>query len=431
MKSFKKLRKEISGGGPNTIRHTKYEPHTAYGFKGGKVLARRSGSSAGGDAEELEEQYLEEARKQTTSVDEELLGHLTHTRDLPHEDPQHASTAIELLQQFHNLRSGLPSTVTASYKHDGGSSIHLINHNGRIGISDKHRYARGVTAWSPQEIDQHFGHHPEYAAALKQIMANGKDIVGRNRHVQGDVLWTPNDSHRQMGGTTTYTPNRITYRARTKAPVGLAIHTEITDGVAHVPQKGSIHSHPNVFVPQYDYKPDPHNYNDESRNAVQHHLQAARELLANHDTSHLTPTHQKHFTAYINSTVRGGTTPSTRGYAKFLGQVAQKEIAKRKSPAGQKKIGDFYKSMIGEVQTNKEGFSRTIQLRHHLNQASEFLLRGLNHPDVQTAIDGVQSPGEGIVLAMKDKQGRSRPVSKLVPSAVSQKILNNPRFKKP
>lgn len=36
-------------GDPNKIRYTKYEPHTAYGFKGKTVLARRSGSSSGGD----------------------------------------------------------------------------------------------------------------------------------------------------------------------------------------------------------------------------------------------------------------------------------------------------------------------------------------------------------------------------------------------
>ena len=34
---------------PNKIRYTKYEPHTAYGFRGQTVLARRSGSSSGGD----------------------------------------------------------------------------------------------------------------------------------------------------------------------------------------------------------------------------------------------------------------------------------------------------------------------------------------------------------------------------------------------
>lgn len=431
MKSFKAFRKEIGDGGPNTIRYAKYEPHTAYGFKGGKVLARRSGSSAGGDEEELEEQYLAEARKQKTSLDEELLGHLTHTRDIAHEDPQHIQTAIDLLQQFHNLRSGTPSTITASYKHDGGSSIHIINKNGRIGISDKHRFARGVIAWSPEDIDKHFGQHPDYAAGLKHIMANGQNIVGRNRHVQGDMLWTPSDSHRQMGGITTYTPNRVTYRARTKAPVGLAIHTEITDGTAHVPTKGAVLSHPSVFVPNNNFKPDPHNYSEESRNAVEHHMQAARELSQNYTTAHLTPEHIKHLTSYMNSTIRSGTTASTHGYINYLLKTARNEVGKRKSTAGQQKIAQYYQGLVHHVRDNQQEFDKTVQLRHHLSQASEYLLRGLNHSDLDTSIDGVASPGEGVVLATKDSKGRSRPVSKLVPKAVSQKILNNPRFKKP
>lgn len=413
----------------NKIRFTRYKPHTAYGFKGGKVLARRSGSSAGGD-EELEESIITEARHAGTSIDDELLGHLTHTRDLPHEDPRHAQAAIDLLQQFHNLRSGLPSTITASYKHDGGSSIHIINQNGRIGISDKHRYARGVVAWSPEDIDKHFGHIPEYASALKHIWANGQNIVGRNRHVQGDILWTPNDTHRQMGGMTTYTANRITGKVRSKAPVGLAIHTEITNGVAHVPTKGAVHNHSSVFIPQNSFKPDPHNYDLESRNAVQHHLQAAKELLANYDPSHLTPEHIKHLTSYMNRTLRQGTEPNLKGYLKHLQQTSQVEVGKRKSPVGQKRIGDFYSGMMQHVKDNSDAFQQTLQLRHHLNQATESLLKGLRHPDVETSIDGVASPGEGVVLAMKDKQGRSRPVSKLVSRPVSQKILNNPRFAK-
>lgn len=426
MKSFKKFRKEISGGGPNTIRYTKYAP----GFKGGTVLARRSGSSAGGDAEELEENYITEARQATTSVDEDLLGHLTHTRDLPHEAPQHAQTAIELLQQFHNLRSGLPSTITASYKHDGGASIHIINQNGRIGVSDKHRFKRGVIAWSPEEIDQHFGHIPEYAAGLKHIWANGQNIVGRNRHVQSDTYWFPNDTHREMGGMTTFTANRITGKVRSKAPVGLAIHSEITNGVAHVPTKGAILSHPSIFVAQNDFKPDPHNYDLESRNAVQHHLQAAKDLLQDHDTSHLTPEHIQHFTTYMNRTLRGGTEPSLKGYLKHLQQTQQVEVGKRKSPVGQQRISSFYDNMMQHVRDNSDGFQRSLQLRHHLSQATEALLKNLRHPDIETSIDGVASPGEGVVLAQKDKQGKSRPVSKLVSRPVSQKILNNPRFAK-
>lgn len=426
MKSFKEY--------SNKIHYAYYEPHPGYGFGKGKkkvkVLARRSGSSAGGDEEELEESYLTEAQKQTTSVDEDLLGHLTHTRDLPHEDPQHAQTAIDLLQQFHNLRSGSPSTITSSYKHDGGSSIHIINQNGRIGVSDKHRFARGVIARSQQEIDKHFGHIPEYASALKHIFEYGKNIVGRNRHVQGDMLWTPNDTHREMGGMTTYTANRITGKVRSKAPVGLAIHTEITDGVAHVPTKGAVHRHPSVFIPQNDFKPDPHNYDLESRNAVQHHLQAAKELLSNHDSSHLTPEHIKHLTSYMNRTLREGKEPSLKGYLKHLQQTQQVEVGKRKSPVGQQRIAGFYNGMMQHVKDNTDAFQQTFQLRNHLSQATEALLKNLRHPDIETSIDGIASPGEGVVLAMKDKQGRSRPVSKLVSRPVSQKILNNPRFAK-
>lgn len=52
-KAIDKLTKEEKD--PNETHYTKYASHSGYGFKGGKVLARRSGSYAGGDAEELEE----------------------------------------------------------------------------------------------------------------------------------------------------------------------------------------------------------------------------------------------------------------------------------------------------------------------------------------------------------------------------------------
>lgn len=427
MKSFKRLRKETSGGGPNTIRYTKYEPHTAYGFKGGKVLARRSGSSAGGDEEELEEQYLAEAKRAGTSLENELLGHLSHVKDVPHEDAAHTESALNLLDQFHKLRQGLPSQVTASYKHDGGASVHIVNNNGRIGVSDKHRFARGVIAYTPEEVDKHFGHAPEYAASLKHLLAHGADIVGRGENLQGDLLYTPNDSHRrEMGGVTTYTSNRITYRGKTKAPLGIALHTQVVDGVAQ-PLTGRRVSK-NIFVPEYQYKPDPHNYNLESRNATEYHLRKAREILQDHDTSHFTPEHGARFATYINSTARTGTNPSSKGYAKFLQQQSKVEVEKLKSEAGRQRKAQQFQGLIDHVNTNSEGFNRSIQLRHHLQKATDHALNGLQHSDLHTAIDGKPSAGEGLVLAMKDKEGRSRPVSKLVPSDVQRALLNNPRF---
>ena len=84
-----------------------------------------------------------------------------------------------------------------------------------------------------------------------------------------------------------------------------------------------------------------------------------------------------------------------------------------------------YAGHVADVKNNKEAFQRSIDIRHHLGQATEHLLKGINHPDMETSINGKKSPGEGIVL-----QKNNRPVSKLVPQKVSNAILNNTRFQK-
>ena len=64
-----------------------------------------------------------------------------------------------------------------------------------------------------------------------------------------------------------------------------------------------------------------------------------------------------------------------------------------------------------------------MDIHHHLEQATEHVLKGVHHPDMETSIDGKKSAGEGVVL-----QKGGRPVAKLVPRKVSTAILNNPRF---
>lgn len=377
-----------------------------------------------------EESLLLEARRGGTSLDSELLGHLSHVKDIPHEDTQHGNTSLDLLEQFHRLRQGLPSTVSASLKHDGGASVHIVNNNGRIGVSDKHRFARGVIAYTPEDVDKHFGHAPEYASSLKHLLVHGGDIVGRGEHLQGDLLFTPHDTHRrEMGGTTTYTSNRITYRGRTKAPIGLALHTQVVNGIAQ-PLTGKTRKSKNIFIPDYQYKPDPHNYTLEARNATEYHLRKAKEILADHDTSHHTPDHAIRFATYINSTARSGRSPNVRGYIKFLQQQSASEVGKLKSEAGRQRKQQYYQGLMDHVTANSEGFRRSIQLRHHLQEATDYALSGLQHPDLQTSIDGKESAPEGVVLTRPDKQGRQRSISKMVPSGVQRALLNNPRFGK-
>jgi len=373
--------------------------------------------------------------RESTSVDDELLGHLTHTKDLPHEDPKHTQTAVELLKQFHKKRLGQASSVGASLKTDGGASVHVMHDDKGVGVSDKHRMARGVIARTPKEVDQHFGHQPAYAASLKRLLKHGHEFVTKGHHVQGDLLHTPESPGEKSGDTTSTTPNRITYKAKTKAPIGIAVHTEITNGVAHGVSKEALKPSKNVFVPEPDYKADPSTYSEKDRTATEKHIAAAEELLKKHTTDHLTPEHIDtkkggHFTTYLNRTTRRGEEASIEGYKKHLSGEAEKAIGKLKTPVGQARRQAEFDKMKAHVEKNSKHFQRSLDIRKHLGQATEHLLKGIEHPDMETSIDGKKSQGEGIVLQKKDKAGLMRPVSKLVPVKVSNAILNNPRFAK-
>jgi hypothetical protein len=235
--------------------------------------------------------------------------------------------------------------------------------------------------------------------------------------------------------TTTTTPNRITYKAKTAASLGLAVHTEVTHGVAHAVSHNALKKSKNVFVPEHEYKPKASTYSKEDRDATEHHLNAAEALMKKHTTHHLTPEHIDtkkggHFTTYLNRTTRRGETASVEGYKKHLKDEGEKAASKLKTPAGQVKAKAKFDALHSHVEKNAHHFQRSLDIRHHLGQATEHVLKGVEHPDMETSIDGKKSQGEGIVLQKKDKKGKMRPVSKLVPVKVSNAILNNPRFAK-
>ena len=373
--------------------------------------------------------YLIEA----TSMDDELLEHLTHTKDIPHEAPSHVHTAIDLIRQFHHLRQGHPSTVSASLKHDGGASVHIIHDkDGRVGVTDKHRLDRGIVAYSDEDVDKHFGKHPDYAAALKNLRNHGHEVVTRGHHVQGDILWSHGDSSKREGNKVSYTPNRITYHAKSSAPVGIAIHTEVKNGVAQALSKKATKSSKNVFVPREDFNPSEHEYSSKDKKAVEHHLSQAEKLAENHTTDHLTPEHiapgKGHFTIYHNRVARGHMKPTVEGYISYLRSRGATEAEKKKTQVGKQRTIDQFESMAKHVEQNAEHFHRSIQIRQHLQAATDHALNGIEHPDLQTTVDGKKSMGEGVVLRRKDNLGRSRPVAKLVHSDIQHALGNNPRF---
>lgn len=373
--------------------------------------------------------YLIEA-KTKTSVDAELLSHLTHAKDLPHElpGPGHEH-GVNLIHEFHKLRTGQPSSVVATHKVDGGASVVVGHDKEGPFVSDKHRHARGAVARTPEDVDKHFGHSPEYAASLKNVLEHAHHVVNPGHTVQGDLLFTEHNKPKKSGGSVVAHANRIEYKIKTPAKIGMAVHTEITDGIAHKPKKGAISEHPEVFKPKLDYHPNPSTYAEKDRKATETHLEAAKKLIKeNPSTSHLTEVHQKHFTVYMNRSTKAGTTPSVEGYKKHLMDEGVKKADTLKTQAGKSKTLGEFKAHTEHVDAHKDAFEHTLKINHHLSMATEHVLKGIKHPDMETSIDGKKSPSEGIVLLKRDEQKRLRPVAKLVPKEVSKAILNNPRF---
>lgn len=362
---------------------------------------------------------------EASSFNDELLGHLTHTKDLPHEEPALAHHAVDLIHEFHKKRMGKPSSVGASLKTDGGSSV-VVGHDEKGAfVSDKHRQKRGVVARTPAEVDTHFGHQPAYAGQLKQVLKHAPNFVNKGHTVQGDLLHSETEKNKSE----VYTPNRITYNLpKSKASLGIAVHTEVTKGVAHGVTSKALKHDPNTFVPEHEYKPEPSTYKAEDRAAVEHHLKKASDLMSKHTSDHLTPSHITHFTTYLNRSTRTGTPATVEGYKKHLVGEGSKQAAKLKTQSGQQKKMSEYSGHAAHVDKHAESFQRSIDIRHHLGQATEHVLKGVEHPDMETSIDNKPSQGEGVVLQKKDNKGKMRPVSKLVPVKVSNAILNNPRF---
>lgn len=359
---------------------------------------------------------------EASSLDNEELGHLSHVKDIPHEDPSKTKESIELLKGFHQHKMGKGNKVTGQLKVDGGASVVIGHDDEGTFVSDKHRHKGGTVARTHEEVDKVFGKHPQYAEQLKNVLDHAHKFVKPGHTIQGDLMFTEHDKSKSV------TPNRITYGVQHGAKIGLAAHTEITNGVAHAITPDAIERHKDVFTPQSEYKPNPSSYRPEDQKAAEQHISAAEKLIADHTTEHLTPDHVKHFTSYVGRSSKEGKAPTVEGYKKFLSETGAKEAKQLKTVEGQKRKIASFQQLSDHVGANAEHFQRTIDIRHHLGAASEAMLKDVHHPDMTTKIDNKFSPGEGIVLLKKNQIGVNRPVAKLVPETVSHAIRNNPRF---
>lgn len=306
--------------------------------------------------------------------------HLEHPADL-HFDSEEGS-----LHALNTLKGVANGTTPITRKIDDRISFQLIKgENGKVGV--KYKGTGAQYAFSPAEVDKHYGEKP-YAGSLKAVLANaGKVLPHRTGEFQGGFASTPEE--RETTSTTiAHTPNTIRYAVPRRSPEGqklarskvsMAIHTELS-GAERTPtpilNTSEFRSHPDVHLINHVVPNEERQILPEHKKKAETHLEAAESLLADHDHSH-TAGHSQTLRQYVNSLVESGAPASAKGYGKWLREYHNKKIATVKTEKAKATKAAARDAALDHVRTNADAFDRTFTIHNHLQQATNELAKSL------------------------------------------------------
>ena len=315
--------------------------------------------------------------------------HLEHPSDL-HFDGEEGS-----LHALKTLRGVANGATPLTRKIDDKVSFQLIKgENGKVGV--KYKGTGAQYAFSEGDVDKHYGEKP-YAGALKAVLAHADKVLpNRTGEWQGGFLST-SETRQSDGKVISHTPNTINYTVSRRTPEGqklarskvsMAIHTELKgpDREAHpILNTSDFREHPDAHLMSHIVPAAEKQILPEHKEKAAEHLDAAEELLADHDHSHHAG-HEQTMRQYINSLVESGAPASAKGYGKFLREYHNKKIATVKTEKAKATKTAARDVALDHVKTNAAAFDRTFAIHRHMQQATNELAKSLG----QTAHGGYQ-----------------------------------------
>lgn len=354
------------------------------------------------------------------SLDVDKLKHLEHAEDhIIHGGDEGVAHAADNLEDLHTLLSGGKPKSKITTKYDGSPSVVFgINpENGKFFVASKSAFNKNPKInYTPQDIENNHGHAPGLVAKLKAALEHLPKVMPAKGGVyQGDFLYEKPDVEEE-NGKLKFAPNTITYAASKDSPQGRKIAASDIGFVVHTEYKGK---HLDDMKAGFDvdhskFKQDPAvnlvnpevndisgtRYTPQLRAAYQEHKAKALEAYQQTGLDTLTKLgkHDAYIKPYINTTVRDGTTPSTKDYKAFLSKKRNAEVEKAKSSAGKEKKAASYNELIDDVDSNKTNFDAAFKLHHHLQKAKDTLVTALGNPtDFEHTVGEKQVKPEGFV----------------------------------
>jgi hypothetical protein len=332
------------------------------------------------------------------------IQHLEHPADRVFDGQKAADHAVKTLKGIASGKTPITRKID-----DKMSFQATRTPEGKVGV--KYKGAGSHYNFSEEDIERQHGHKPYLAHPLKALLKHvGKVLPQRAGEYQGGFMSTP-ETRREEDGKIGHTPNTIEYSAPAnssegkklkRSKVSAAIHTEIKG-----PHKESVpitdtsefKPHPDVHLVQHTVDEGERQLHPDDKKIIKSHINQAEELMQNHDFSHQDG-HEQHLRRYINSTVRSGETPSTEGYKKHLIEHHSKRIDSVKTPHSKEMKRAEMAASLAHVDKHKQSFDKTLQIHHHIQQATNHLARSLDKASkggFETKINGKATNGEGYV----------------------------------
>ena len=355
--------------------------------------------------------------------------HLTHLEELVlKQGKQGYDTArkflIDLLDHLETNSGRVGTTV----KWDGAPAMFVgINPvNGKFFVGTKSIFnINPKFNYTDQDVDLNHGNAPGLADKLKKALKYLPEL-GIKNILQGDFMFDNSSLKKEnIDGVEhiTFQPNTIKYaveidsdlgRKMAQSKFGIIFHTEYDDlggGAKFGAKVDTLNESNDVWFDDAFFKDDTGvvTLTKDETQQIKDKLNNVENIPVNYDTLPLDL-----INIYTNVEIKQGEylkdpENSYNTFVKFIENRKEKEILKRKTTLGQKKVRETYDKLLSDITKEKDNIINLFKVSKHLSEAKQIFINKYNNAVYKTKhfIDGedgtlkVSSP-EGYVAIDRD-----------------------------
>ena len=315
-------------------------------------------------------------------------------------------------------------------KYDGSPSVVFGHHpeTGKFFVGTKGTFNKTPKiAHTPEDVEKHYGHSEGLKNKMHAALEHLPKIMPDKGVYQADIMHTPDDlkheghriSHKSQLITYHHKPNSEEGKKAVNSNIGVAVHTSYEGKTiqdmkvkqAHVPEMkdhDSVHQFPMFHQMEHvSYtQSQQQDYKKHIGNAMEGYKKAPKEAF-----DHVEQHEARHgnsgaaMSAYLNKTIRDGSTPSHTGMVDHLKQHYAKKSANVKTIAakarheatGSKHINGLDESHVNHV----------LKVQQHLQKAKNTLTDAFNSHHIHGhEFDGNPTNPEGYVVHHNDRPSK-------------------------